>query len=111
MKLSNDDKIRQHATQQLRSYFKIDFKNFERNFKINPKEYFSKEIEYLGEMIKDGLVTVSNDGIEMTELGRDFSQNIANVFDKYDPPAKSYNERLATIQKAKLAQAEVQELI
>ena len=28
MKLSNDDKIRQHATQQLRSYFKIDFKNF-----------------------------------------------------------------------------------
>ena len=62
-------------------------------------------------MIKDGLVTVSNDSIEMTELGRDFSQNISNVFDIYDPPAKSYNERLATIQKAKLAQAKVQELI
>ena len=25
MKLSEDDRIRQHATQQLRSYFKIDF--------------------------------------------------------------------------------------
>jgi oxygen-independent coproporphyrinogen-3 oxidase len=111
MKLSKCDKIRQHTTQQLRSYFKIDFKQFERNFKINPKEYFSKEIEYLGEMIKDGLVIVSNDGIEMTELGRDFSQNISNVFDKYDPPTKPYNERLATIQKAKLAQAELQELI
>jgi tryptophanyl-tRNA synthetase len=61
-------------------------------------------------MVKDGLVVVSNDGIEMTELGRDFSQNIANVFDKYDPPSKSYNERLATIQKAKLAQSEVQKL-
>jgi oxygen-independent coproporphyrinogen-3 oxidase len=104
MKLSKDDKIRQHATQQLRSYFRINFKQFERNLKINPKEYFDKEIEYLGEMIKDGLVTVSNDGIEMTELGRDFSQNISNVFDKYDPPNKSYNERLATIKKIKLAE-------
>ena len=109
MKLSKDDKIRQHATQQLRSYFKIDFKQFEINFKINPKEYFSEEIKYLGEMIKDGLVTVSNDCIEMTELGRDFSQNISNVFDKYDPPTKSDNERLVTIQKAKLTQAKVQE--
>jgi len=108
MKLSNDDKIRQHATQQLRSYFKIDFKNFETNFKINPKEYFSKEIKYMSEMKKDGLIKVSDSGIEMTELGRDFSQNISNVFDKYDPPSKSSNERLATIQKAKQAQAKTQ---
>ena len=111
MKLSKDDKIRQHATQQLRSYFKIDFKQFEKMFKINTKEYFSKEIEYLSEMIKDGLVIVSDEGIEMTELGRDFSQNISNVFDEYDPPTKSYNERLATIKQAKLVQAEVQELV
>ena len=59
-------------------------------------------------MIKDGLVTLSNDGIEMTVLGRDFSQNITNVFDIYDPPAKSYNARLETIKKAKLTQANIQ---
>ncbi len=47
----------------------------------------------------------------MTELGRDFSQNISNVFDIYDPPSKSDKERLATIQKAKSAQASVRELI
>ena len=41
MKLSKDDKIRQHATQQLRSYFKIDFKQFERIFKINPTSMIS----------------------------------------------------------------------
>ena len=62
-------------------------------------------------MIKDGLVTVSDEGIEMTELGKDFSQNISNVFDVYDPPTKSYNERLETIKKAKIAQAKVQELV
>jgi oxygen-independent coproporphyrinogen III oxidase len=111
MKLSGDDKIRKHATQQLRSYFKIDYKQFAENFHINPKEYFSKEIEYMAEMIEDGLVEVSDEGIEMTELGRDFSQNISNVFDEYDPPNKSAGERLETIKKAKLAQASVQELV
>ena len=62
-------------------------------------------------MKKDGLVRVLDDGIEMTALGRDFSQNISNVFDIYDPPTKPYNERLATIKQAKLVQAEVQELV
>ena len=104
MKLSKDDKIRQHATQHIKSFLRIDFKYFEEKFKINFKEYFSKEIKYLGEMIKDGLVTVSDDGIKLTEIGEDFSQNIANVFDKYDPPTKSNIERLAHIEKAKLAQ-------
>ena len=111
MKLSNDDKIRQYATQQLRSYFGIDFKQFEKKFKINPREYFSKEIEHMSEMKKDGLILVSGHGIEVTELGRDFCQNISNIFDIYDPPTKSYNERLETIKKAKLAQGKAQKLI
>ena len=39
------------------------------------------------------------------EIGKDFTQNIMNVFDKYDPPNKSYKERLDTVKKAKEAQA------
>tara|TARA_Y100001970_G_scaffold294347_1_gene451155 strand:- start:12188 stop:13633 length:1446 start_codon:yes stop_codon:yes gene_type:complete len=107
MKLSEDDKIRQHATQQLRSYFKIDYKNFMDNFKIDAKKYFSKEIEQLDEMVKDGLVVINDNEISLTYTGRDFTQNISNIFDKYDPPGKSYTERLATIQKAKAEQAKV----
>ena len=53
MKLSLDDKIRQHATQQLRTYWKIDYEDFRKRFNIDCKEYFSKEIEYLDEMIKE----------------------------------------------------------
>jgi len=34
-----------------------------------------------------------------------------NVFDKYDPPGKSYTERLETVKKAKKSQAEVQEKV
>ena len=65
----------------------------------------------MSEMKKDGLIKVSDSGIQMTELGRDFSQNVSNVFDKYDPPNKSYSERIATIQKAKAAQAKVLEQV
>ncbi len=111
MKLSKDDKIRQHATQQLRTYWKIDFKDFETRFGIDFKKYFSKEIENLSDMAEDELVIISNDYIEITKLGQDFAQFITNRFDVYDPPGKSYNERLATIEKAKLAQAKSNEYI
>ena len=86
-------------------FMKIDYKYFRDYFKIDPKKYFSNEIEYLKEMISDGLVVVSEDGIKLTEIGEDFAQNIANVFDSYDPPSKPYNERLADIEKAKAAQS------
>ena len=46
-------------------------------------------------------------GIYRGSLG--MATHISNVFDVYDPPTKSYNERLATIQKAKLNQANVQQ--
>ena len=111
MKLSKDDAIRQHATQHIKSFLEIDFKYFKEYFQIEAKNYFKKEIENLAEMIEDGIVTVSDEGIKLTKLGEDFSQNVANVFDKYDPPNKSDAERLAHIEKAKLAQAKVQELI
>jgi len=111
MKLLEDDKIRQHATQQIRSYFKLDFKNFKEQFNVDLTEYFSKEIKYLDDMIKDGLVEVSKDVILLTEIGRDFTQVIMNIFDKYDPPEKSYKERLETVKKAKASQAEILERI
>lgn len=109
LKLNEDDKIRQHATQQIRSYFKIDYNNFKSKFNIDAKEYFKNEIGYMNEMKNDGLVEFKDDGIFLTEIGQDFTQNIMNVFDKYDPPNKSYKERLETVKKAKESQASIQE--
>ena len=111
LKLNDDDKIRQHATQQIRSYFKIDYKNFKEQFGIDAKNYFEEEINNMDEMQQDGLVEINEDGIFLTEIGKDFTQNIMNVFDKYDPPGKSYTERLETVKKAKASQAAVQEKI
>ena len=62
-------------------------------------------------MIKDGLVEVLDDEILLSEIGKDFTQVIMNVFDKYDPPEKSYKERLDTVKKAKAAQADILERV
>ena len=111
MKLNEDDKIRQHATQQIRSYFKLDYKNFKDQFNIDFKEYFSEETANLKGMQDDGLLEIKDDGIYLTYIGRDFTQNIMNIFDKYDPPNKSYKDRLEYIKKAKDKQAEIQDKI
>jgi oxygen-independent coproporphyrinogen III oxidase len=107
MKLSKDDQIRQNATQQFKSYLKMEFKPLVDIFNIDPKQYFAKEINSLDEMIEDGLVKINESGIFLTEIGKDFSQNISNVFDKYDPPSKSYTDRLQTIKEAKSSQAQI----
>ena len=104
MKLSKDDKIRQHATQQLRTYWKINYKEFNEMFGIDTKEYFKKEIASLQEMIKDGIVTTSDEAIKITDLGKDLAQFITNRFDSYDPPETTYKERLAVIKNAKESQ-------
>ncbi len=109
LKLNRDDKIRQHATQQIRSYFKIDYKNFKKQFDIDVKDYFTVEINNMRDMEKDGLLEIKDDGIYLTYTGRDFTQNIMNIFDKYDPPNKPYKDRLELIKKAKLNQAKLQE--
>ena len=62
-------------------------------------------------MEKDDLLEVKDDGIYLTHIGRDFTQNIMNIFDKYDPPNKSYKDRLELIKKAKNKQAEIQDQI
>jgi oxygen-independent coproporphyrinogen III oxidase len=104
MKLSKDDKIRQYATQQLRTYWHIDYEDFRNRFGIDCKKYFKKEIESLSEMATDGLVEISDQSITVTKVGYDFAQFITNHFDVYDPPEKTYVDRLATIKKAKKAQ-------
>ena len=43
-----------------------------------------------------------------TNKNKVVSKVFDDVFEKYDPPTKSYEERLATIKKAKLSQASVQ---
>mgnify|MGYP001337318756 FL=1 len=85
MKLSNEDQIRRYVIKTLRTYFKIDYSEIEDRFKINFKKHFNKEINNLKEYIKDDLAILSNESLTITNLGTNFSPQISNIFDGYNP--------------------------
>jgi oxygen-independent coproporphyrinogen-3 oxidase len=50
-------------------------------YPINFDDYFSKELNILNEMEKNGLVELESDWISVTTKGRFLIRNIAMVFD------------------------------
>ena len=47
------------------------------------RDYFASELEQLKELEQQGLVMVSNEGLEVTAMGWYFVRAIAMVFDRY----------------------------
>ena len=99
IKLNDDDKIRRYTIGLIRTYFSLDFSDVEKKYNIDFNKYFSKELNFLSEYIKDGLVELSKDSIKVTDLGVNFAPQIANVFDKYNPPNHNFESRLDQIKK------------
>jgi len=84
MKLTEDDKIRRHVIQFIRTYFKLNFSEVEKIFKIDFKKYFINELGLFDEFVKDQLVVISDNEMTVTGLGTNFTSQITNVFDKYN---------------------------
>lgn len=82
-KLSHDDLIRREVTVNLRSNLCLSFKYIEERFGIDFKKYFSNEYPSLDEFVEDGLITLDDDGIRFTELGKPFAAFVCMKFDAY----------------------------
>ncbi len=83
VELSDDDYIRKHVIMELMANFSIDIKRVESELGINFKEYFADSIEALNEFIEEGLVTLSEDKLKVSETGTLLIRNIAMPFDAY----------------------------
>ncbi len=81
--LDEDDSIRRRVVMNLMCQFSLDFTEIEEEFGIIFKDYFAWGLENLHAMEDDGLVTVDEEGIEITESGRLLIRNIAMNFDGY----------------------------
>jgi len=81
--LSDDDYIRKHVIMELMANFSIDIKRVEKDLNINFKEYFKDSLEALDEFIKEGLVTLDDNKLEVSETGTLLIRNIAMPFDAY----------------------------
>ena len=81
--IDGDDIIRASAIQELMCYDRLDFAEFDERYGISVNRYFAAEIEKLSPMIEDELVTIADDGINVTPRGRMLVRNIAMTFDRH----------------------------
>jgi len=86
--LNRDDVIRQDVITQLICQFALNFNQIDQAWRIQSSDYFAHELIALEQMQKDGLLVLSEDGLQVTQPGRLLIRNICMVFDRYLPEAQ-----------------------
>jgi len=81
--LSQDDLIRQWCINKLMCQFQLDKQKFYDRFGQIFDDYFYIEQEHLQKCVKDELIAMDNQWINVTELGKIFIRNVAMGFDWY----------------------------
>jgi oxygen-independent coproporphyrinogen-3 oxidase len=81
--LDEDDKLRRAVITQLICHFELNFASIEQQCDINFADYFANELLALQPMQEDGLLTLSQSGIQVLLPGRLLIRNVCMVFDKY----------------------------
>jgi oxygen-independent coproporphyrinogen-3 oxidase len=83
MALSRDDLVRRTVIMALMCQGSVLFESVELSHLVDFKQYFAPEMEALFAMQEQGLLTIDDAGIHVTELGWFFVRGVAMVFDKY----------------------------
>ena len=81
--VDDDDLIRAAVIEDLMCYDSLDFDRFGAEHGIDFRKYFAKEVGQLDVLEKDGLIELSDKGIQITPSGRLLLRNIAMTFDRY----------------------------
>ena len=85
--IDDDDVLRADIIQSLMCYDNLRFAEFDDRYDISFKSYFANELGRLVPLAEDGLIDMSDDGIEVTAHGRLLMRNIAMMFDRHLDPA------------------------
>ncbi len=83
VKLNQDDIIRRDVIMSIMSHFHLNKLDIEHKYQIQFDEYFASELEDLKPLVADGLVSLSTNEIQITDIGRFLVRNIAVVFDTH----------------------------
>ncbi|VEA32688.1 Oxygen-independent coproporphyrinogen-III oxidase [Salmonella enterica subsp. enterica] len=81
--LTRDDCIRRDVIKALICNFRLDFNAVEQQWGLHFAEYFAEDLQLLSPLAKDGLVDISEKGIQVTAKGRLLIRNICMCFDAY----------------------------
>lgn len=78
-----DEKIREDVILKIISNFYLDFREIEKKHNIRFNQYFAREIQLLDNLIKDGVVELSENDLTVTPLGEFCVRYVCMVFDKH----------------------------
>lgn len=78
---NEDDRVRRAVIQQLICHFELNFAEIERSFSIDFASYFASERAELTRMARDGLLRISDSGIQVLPAGRLLVRSVCMVFD------------------------------
>jgi oxygen-independent coproporphyrinogen-3 oxidase len=81
--LSGEDQLRREVISRLLCHTVIPKREIERQFAIDFDRHFAAELTRLAAPVRDGLLTIEQDEIRTTWLGRIFIRNLAMIFDPY----------------------------
>jgi oxygen-independent coproporphyrinogen-3 oxidase len=83
IELSADDLLRQSVINSLMCHGRLDFDALSIAHLCEVRQVLAAEIADLGRFAHQGLLELSNEGVELTPMGWFFVRNIAMVFDRY----------------------------
>lgn len=81
--MSEEDCLRRDVIKQLICNFKLDFAPIEKQYQIDFKQHFAEDLQLLAPLAEDGLVQISEQGIQVSPTGRLLIRNICLCFDTY----------------------------
>lgn len=83
--LSKEDLYRAFVIEKLMCHFNVNKKSFFEKFGLSFDQVFASENSRLMPLLQEGLVSSTQDYINVTEIGRIFIRTIASIFDQYVP--------------------------
>ena len=94
--LTVDDEQRKWIIQQLMCRFVLRFDEYRNRFGQDFQTQFKNEIHLLQSFKEEGILTVDEKAISVTDLGRLFIRNVAMIFDAYlaRPSSATYSGTL-----------------
>lgn len=78
---NQDDRVRHRVIMFLLCHFYLNFESIESEFGINFREYFKDELGRLSGFVQEGLLKITDRGLEVPFQGRFVIRNICMVFD------------------------------
>ncbi len=82
-RLTQEDKIRRAITTGLRSKLALKFEDVEREYEIDFRKFFEKEMARLSEFEDNGIIELDKNGIRVTPRGMPFVSFVCMNFDAY----------------------------